>query len=121
MPTILRPSMQQTGMTCIMTEQTPMAVYSFPMDEGDEMKPMCLVFFSPASSITPLEELVSVLVDLEEAQEITFWICNYPSRVEFHFNKLTRFCAELLLVFLSSFDHIELGDWAFMPSELATI
>ena len=105
-----------------MTEETPMAIYSFPTEE-DFLIPMCLVLYSNIDSIQEqvLQDLISLFVDLEEAGELSFLVFSYNTRVEFHFNKLSEFSTLITLVFISSVKHSDIGDWSFMPSESSSI
>lgn len=99
-----------------------MAIYGFPMDEEDYLLPMCLVLFTAPDQISALRQLLDILDDLEEADEIDSYVPQFfASRVELHISHLNRFSAMLLLVFISSKRHFELGDWCFVPSAVGQL
>ena len=110
---IIRPVRGNTGYpTCVMTSMTSAAVYSFPTEQF----PMCLVLFSPVHQIYALQDLLGIVDELEQAEELQFRLQIFGKRVEVHFDTLNTFATELILTFISSVKHFELGDWAFLPS-----
>ena len=97
-----------------------MATYNFPT-EGDILLPMCLVLFSPPEEISSLSSLMELVHDLEEADQFGYRAQYFATRVEIHFSRLDFFSVLLILVFILSLKHKDLGDWCFVPSDAGVV
>ena len=102
-----------------MSRTEPLAVYSFPFEEGCRL-PVCLALFSPYALVEPLQDLLAVFTDLEAAEEIIFRLQVFPQRVEIHMTGLSYESALRVVEFLTTRSFSSLGEWAFIASELGT-
>ena len=100
---------------CIMAGG-PAAIYSFPTEEGNGI-PVCLIFDSPHYAIEVMEDIIAVINELDS----TYCLQLFPFRTEIHFSELDYFATVMICEVLTSVSHWEVGDWAFLPSEMGAV
>ena len=96
---------------CSLSYNDIAAVYTFPTEDGNEF-PICLVIYSNYLFIEIMEDLM----ELSEAIDEQYYLQVFENHTEFHFAELEYLDIVMILEVLTSVPHVEVGNWAFFPS-----
>ena len=103
--------------SCLTSSKEPLAIYSFPFEEGARPS-VCLSFFSSYLFVEPVTELLDLYEELEHKEGVVFRVQTFPSRLEIHSTGLSYDSALKILVLISSKSFAAVGEWGVVPSEL---
>ena len=100
-----------TSIICSMLASTNEAVYTQDLEE-DNGQCVCLIIFRPHYRIEIIEDLLLIINEMEIPYASRF----LPNTTQFHFDELDHFSLELIVETLTSVEHDEVGNWAFLGS-----